>query len=132
MLVMTISNGQENPPRGVLGGLAGRAGANYRIRADGARERLPAYVVCPLERGEWIMGVDNGGGGYGDPLTRDPARVLHDVLERLETAERARDVYGVIFTGSAADDSLAVDAGATERRRAALRTGTTRHRPAAG
>jgi len=121
MLVMTISNGQENPPRGVLGGLPGRAGANFKIRPDGTQERLPAYIVCPLEQGEWIMGWDNGGGGYGDPLTRDPARVLYDVLERLETAGRARDVYGVVFSGSADDDSLAVDLAATERRRAELR-----------
>lgn len=121
MLVMTISNGQENPPRGVLGGLPGRAGANFKIRPDGSRERLPAYLVCPLERGEWIMGLDNGGGGYGDPLEREPGRVLYDVLERLETQDRARDVYGVVFSGRAEDDSLAVDLAATQRRRAELR-----------
>ena len=54
------------------------------------------------------------------PLQRDPQRVLRDVLERYETAERAHDVYGVVLTGAAADESLAVDRAATEKRRSEL------------
>jgi len=36
-----------------------------------------------------------GGGGFGDPRTRDPARVRDDVLDGLITAEQARRDYGV-------------------------------------
>jgi N-methylhydantoinase B len=64
--------------------------------------------------------VDCGGGGYGDPLERDPARVLRDVVESWETLERAHDVYGVVFAGSRDDDSLAVDEAATAARRRVL------------
>lgn len=121
MLVITISNGQENPPRGVQGGAAANPGANYKIDASGGEERLPGLVICPLKAGEWIMGLDNGGGGYGEPLERDPSRVLSDVLEHYDSMERAHDVYGVVFRGSIDDDSLSVDFAATERRRAELR-----------
>ena len=61
-----------------------------------------------------------GGGGYGDPLTRDTARVLHDVLEGWESRDKARAIYGVIFTGGIEDETLAVDALATEAERAQL------------
>jgi N-methylhydantoinase B len=71
------------------------------------------------------MGLDNGGGGYGDPLEREATRVLADVLEGYETMARARDVYGVEFTGEIDDDSLSVDFDATARQRAELRTTRT-------
>ena len=65
-------------------------------------------------------GRDSSVGGYGDPLKRDPARVLHDVLEGWETEAKARDVYGVVLTGRVDDDSLALDEAATAARRAEL------------
>ncbi|MEQ8661230.1 MAG: hypothetical protein RLW62_10465 [Gammaproteobacteria bacterium] len=46
--------------------------------------------------------------------------MLKDVLERWESIERARDVYGVVLTGSVDDDTLAIDAAATAARRAEL------------
>ena len=46
--------------------------------------------------------------------------MLTDVLEGWETIEKARDVYGVVFTGMIEDDSLAVDAAATAARRSEL------------
>jgi N-methylhydantoinase B len=54
-----------------------------------------------------------GGGGYGDPLDRDPARVLRDVLNRWVSPEFARDVYGVVL----AADGESVDEEGTSRRR---------------
>ncbi|MEQ8493611.1 MAG: hydantoinase B/oxoprolinase family protein [Gammaproteobacteria bacterium] len=120
MTVVVSCDGQVNPPRGVRGGQNGPAAATYKVRADGSEEKLPGVVECRLGPGEWVRGVDAGGGGYGSPLERDPARVLKDVLERWETIERARDVYGVVLSGSADDDSLAVDTAATTARRAEL------------
>ncbi len=120
MTVVVSCDGQVNPPRGVRGGHNGPAAATYKVGTDGSEEKLPGVVECRLGPGEWVRGVDAGGGGYGSPLERDPARVLKDVLERWETVERARDVYGVVLSGSAEDDSLAVDAAATSARRAEL------------
>jgi N-methylhydantoinase B len=57
-----------------------------------------------------------GGGGFGDPLLRDPSTVVRDVLDRKVSRERALADYGVVLRG---DD---YDADATTRERAARRT----------
>ncbi len=54
-----------------------------------------------------------GGGGYGHPLNRDPAKVAIDVRHRMVSAQAAQEHYGVIL-----DDQGAVDTGATEKQRA--------------
>ena len=59
----------------------------------------------------------DGGGGYGDPLDREPERVLEDLLLGLVTEGPARDIYGVVL--NAGKDH--VDIEATEKRRLALR-----------
>lgn len=114
-------DGQHAPPRGVVGGLPGTPGATWVVGGNGEAERLPNVVQVTLKRGQALRGRDSAGGGYGDPLARDPARVLHDVLEGWESREKARDVYGVVFTGAIEDETLAVDTAATE----ALRAGRT-------
>jgi N-methylhydantoinase B len=118
--VVISCDGQHAPPRGVLGGLAGTPGATWLLR-DAAAERLPNVVTVTLQPGEALRGRDSAGGGYGDPLDRDAARVRHDVLEGWESRHKAHDVYGVVLGGAIEDDSLAVDWDATATRRAALR-----------
>jgi N-methylhydantoinase B len=56
-----------------------------------------------------------GGGGFGDPLTRDPDRVRRDVEAGYVSPERARDGYGVVLTATSE-----VDQAATRARRAEL------------
>ncbi|WGS19188.1 MULTISPECIES: hydantoinase B/oxoprolinase family protein [unclassified Bradyrhizobium] len=120
MTVAATSDGQENPPRGMQGGWDGRPAAMFHVSAEGGETKLPSVIKLVLKPGEKIRSVDNGGGGYGNPLERDPKRVLHDILENWETMERAYDVYGVVLTGSAADESLVVDMVATHARRVEL------------
>ena len=120
MTIVVSCDAQVNPPQGVRGGQAGPPGSTHKVHADGHEEKLPGVIEFELEPGEWVRGVDSGGGGYGLPLERDPERVLKDVIERWETEARANDVYGVVFTGHASDGSLAVDDAATKRRRAEL------------
>jgi N-methylhydantoinase B len=59
-----------------------------------------------------------GGGGYGNPLERDPELVLHDAQEGLISAERARGEYGVILPEDEKPGTYTVDAEATIRLRA--------------
>ncbi|MGH7907693.1 MAG: hydantoinase B/oxoprolinase family protein [Candidatus Binataceae bacterium] len=59
----------------------------------------------------------DGGGGYGDPLERDPALVLDDLRLGLISEAPARDIYGVILTA----DGRGIDAAATRRRRLSIR-----------
>ncbi len=120
MTVVVSCDGQHFPPQGARGGHAGPAAATYKISFNGSEEKLPGVVECHLQPGEYIRGIDAGGGGYGDPLARDPARVLHDVLESWETLERARDVYGVVFQGDVATETLVIDEAATAARRREL------------
>ena len=120
MTIVVSCDGQVHPPQGVRGGQAGPAAATFKVAADGSETKLPGVVECVLEPGEWIRGVDCGGGGYGNPLERDPSRVLRDVAERWETAARAFEVYGVVLSGTVDDDTLAVDLDATIARRRSL------------
>jgi N-methylhydantoinase B len=125
--VVIPCDGQFAPPRGVNGGHDGTPGSTHLINHNGDVTKLPNLVNMQIQKGQCIRGRDSSGGGYGDPLTRDPARVLVDVLEGWESLDKARDIYGVIFTGRIEDDTLSVDAEATKAKRAAAR-----HRAAAG
>jgi N-methylhydantoinase B len=82
----------HNPARGRAGGRAGAAGtvslrSGRHIRPKG-RQTVPPRDAIRLEL--------PGGGGVGDPPTRDPQRVLDDVLDGFITAEEARRDYCVV------------------------------------
>jgi N-methylhydantoinase B len=108
-------DGQQNPPRGVRGGHDADPCAAWVETADGSRVDAPPAASLEVREGERIVSVTTGGGGYGDPLDRDPARVLDDVLEQRVSRERARTVYGVVL------EEDAVDEAATLALRASLR-----------
>lgn len=114
-------DGQHAPPRGVVGGKDGTAGKTWLVGENGDAARLPNVVQVTLQKGQALRGRDSSGGGYGSPLERSLDRVLHDVLEGWESREKARDIYGVIFTGEIDDETLAVDIPATIARRQELR-----------
>jgi N-methylhydantoinase B len=102
----------KNPARGRDGGQPGAPGAvalrsGRPIRPKG-RQTVPARDAIQL-------GLP-GGGGFGDPRTRDPQRVAEDVLDGLITAEEARRDYAV-----AVDAEGRVDAAETERLRTVAR-----------
>ena len=125
MTVVVPSDGQHNPPRGVRGGRRGAAARTYKVYKDGRREQMPNVCQMELEPGEFVIGVDNGGGGYGDPLERDAARVLEDVLDGWVSRAAAFDIYGVALTREIDDESLAIDIAATIVRRHELAAART-------
>ncbi|MCZ6841187.1 MAG: hydantoinase B/oxoprolinase family protein, partial [Alphaproteobacteria bacterium] len=100
MDVAYVSDGAINNAKGVRGGSDGTASGQYKISRNGDRVELPNVGVVTLETGERIVSQTTGGGGYGPPTERDPGRVRRDVAEGYVSAERARDVYGVVFDGS--------------------------------
>jgi N-methylhydantoinase B len=116
MEVVFAVDGRINGPLGARGGLAGPTARNYRRLRSGELVELGALVHLPLGPGETVVGISCGGGGYGPPIERDPARVRHDVEEGYVTRERAERLYGVV-----ADADGTVDAEATCRRREAIR-----------
>jgi N-methylhydantoinase B len=105
------------PCWGMSGGSSGTP--NYFIIFRKGKEPLRARKVAalPLEKGDLIRLKTGGGGGYGDPLKRDPEKVLSDVVDGYVSLERAREDYGVVIS-----DEMKVDRRATEELRAKLRT----------
>ena len=61
------------------------------------------YATSYLAPGEVFTMTWQGGGGYGDPLTREPDAVARDVREQKVTAEAARSVYGVLVSDGVVD-----------------------------
>ncbi len=62
------------------------------------REVLPIKSFMNFHEGEVIYAfISGGGGGYGDPLERDPALVLQDVREGYVSLDAARETYGVVI-----------------------------------
>jgi N-methylhydantoinase B len=106
-------------PNGCAGGLTGRTGDIW-INPDGAApKRLPTrYADYPLREGDVFRLDTPGGGGYGDPLEREPERVLADVQEGAVSLERAAQDYGVVIRQDR--PHLVVDQAATAERRAAM------------
>jgi len=113
MTVAYFAEMHEDPPKGTRGGREGCRSQVSKIRQDGGEEPLPPIGLVELQPGEYIRGLESGGGGYGNPLERDPNRVRHDVLEGWITLPAARDTYGVVLKGKTEDGSLAVDGAAT-------------------
>lgn len=105
-----VSDGCINPARGVRGGGSGGAASQFHRYANGEEETLPGVSTVILQPGDTLVSYACGGGGYGSPLKRDPARVAKNVRENWITADRARSVYGVEITASGAVDEAATKA----------------------
>ena len=87
-----------------------------KLKEIGGRiEDLP-YCNFELCDGDVLYMRVASGGGYGDPLERDPELVRSDVANGIVSCEVARDVYGVVF-----GPDLVVDGPATQKLRADLR-----------
>jgi N-methylhydantoinase B len=68
----------------------------------------------PMQEGQRIMFNYGGGGGWGDPLDREPQAVLDDVIDEYVSVEGAERDYGVVLTGSLDDLTLEIDQDATD------------------
>ncbi|SIT53883.1 Methylhydantoinase [Mesorhizobium prunaredense] len=104
-------------PQGALGGKDGAVNTVTVFR-DG-EEHVPPHLSkeqdIALQAGDRVRVGTPGGGGYGDPLQRDPQLVLRDVALGYYTPEQASEKFGVAFSA----DGSAIDQAATERARAA-------------
>ncbi|GAB2884625.1 hydantoinase B/oxoprolinase family protein [Nocardioides pacificus] len=104
---------------GVKGGLAGKP-FEVVIDAGGPNERIVDALADdePVKAGEVIRIRTTGGGGWGNPLERDPEMVVRDVVWRKVSPQAAFADYGVVLTGSVDDDTLGYDAEETAAERA--------------
>ena len=114
---------------GLCGGHPGNTGLDVIARNSRIKEMLAAgqmpstlpevsdtlepgqnYATSYLAPGEVLAMTWQGGGGYGDPLTREPDTVARDVREQKVTAEAARAVYGVMIVEDGAVNPSATTA----------------------
>jgi N-methylhydantoinase B len=105
------------PTGGSAGGYPGATMRYFVNRADGTHEPIDIhYVGLKLAPGDTFEMRTASGGGFGDPLDRDPAAVARDLAEQRVDPEIAREIYGVAIA-----ENGNVDLAATEARRAELR-----------
>lgn len=101
----------NSPHWGVAGGLPG--GRTYGVLDSsiyGQGFEIIKTPDQPIAKEDLLSIRTGGGGGYGNPLERDPERVLEDVLEELVSIEAAQELYGVVF-----DDEGRIDYEDTKR-----------------
>jgi N-methylhydantoinase B len=95
------------------------AGGTVPTRANLTADRTDLLAInqqsVPIRAGDVFVQWIAGGGGYGDPLLRDPQRVAADVADGYVSADTAASTYGVVLSDHG------VDAAATTRARAGIR-----------
>jgi N-methylhydantoinase B len=99
-------------PYGLRGG---KPGALFRVRLNPGTPRestIGKIDLLTLDAGDVVEFEGSSGGGFGDPLDRDPALVLTDIQSGLVSVAQADSDYGVVVRNGA------VDVRATEKRRA--------------
>ena len=83
-------------PKGIDGGMNGKTGrCTLNPGKPGERVIPSRFSDHVLHPGDVFSLETPGGGGLGDPLERDPARVLSDVRNGYVTQQKAREVYCV-------------------------------------
>ncbi|HWU12236.1 MAG TPA: hydantoinase B/oxoprolinase family protein, partial [Streptomyces sp.] len=121
------------------GGLVARAMAEGRVPGDrkqleeetGALERLhPQAVLMPVPPGDAVVVEHNGGGGFGDPLGREPERVADDVAHGRVSVGAARKFWGVVLDADGAVDSASTETARQGIRRRRLESAVAPSRPA--
>lgn len=124
-MVTFRSDRYRSRPWGLAGGLPGQNSSVSILRGNEPVD-VPAKFTRALRQGDVLHSVMQSGGGWGDPLDRDPDAVLTDVLDEKIDAARASNIYGVVL----APDQSSVDAHATAalraRRRGPLPPGSPR------
>jgi 5-oxoprolinase (ATP-hydrolysing) len=98
----------DDPPRGMFGGVNGLVGSLTRNPGTSGEEAINAMVTgVTIHAGDLFQIVAPNGGGFGDPLERDPLQVREDVLDGFTTHGQAREAYGVALDEATLEVDLA-------------------------
>ena len=123
---LTVSTDRSRlQPWGAFGG-SGGGNSSCLVESNGKAEKL-AYskMTRKVDRGDVVTIITPGAGGWGDPLSREPEKVLRDVVEEFVSIERAAECYGVVIR-RAGLRSYEIDHPATERLRSKPQTSSAK------
>lgn len=93
---LTLVKKTKTDPWGMAGGSDGEAG-HVILRPGTENEETTGMVYAHMQPGEVLVNNSGGGGGWGNPYERDPARVLDDARNEYISIESARRDYGVVI-----------------------------------
>ena len=111
------SDRKTHRPFGLYGGSPGEPSENH-LNPFTENKPLPSKVTMDITKGTVFQHTHPGGGGWGDPLDRDPAMVMRDVRNEYITATRAERDYGVVIDTA----TWSVNEAATKARQAEIRS----------
>jgi N-methylhydantoinase B len=117
-LVM-FGDGKVHPPYGLFGGKPGSCNLAFVNQGLEGERELKAKEAVQLKAGDTYSSYPSGGGGWGDPLERDPEAVRRDARDQIISLPAARALYGVVLEG----EELAVNAQQTAALRKSRRGG---------
>jgi N-methylhydantoinase B len=106
------------PPWGLYGGKPGSKGEYLIVKPDGKRIVLNSKCTLRIGMGDVLIVRTPGGGGYGDPLERDPNLVLKDVVNGLVSLDSAKNDYGVLIK----PNTMEIDLEETQKLRKKMKT----------
>jgi N-methylhydantoinase B len=107
-----VHDGNIHVPDGARAGLPAARSNQFKRTRNRELEQLEQCSIVWIEDGETLVSIAQGGGGYGDPRSREPESVAKDVREGLVSRERAETIYAVAIA-----DDLTVDAARTAQLR---------------
>ena len=117
-LVM-FGDGKVHPPYGLFGGKPGSCNLAFINEGKDAQRELKAKEAVQLKAGDTYSSYPSGGGGWGDPLERDPEAVRADARGQIISPASAREQYAVVLEGK----QLSVNVQQTQALRASRRGG---------
>jgi len=103
-------------PYGLYGGKAGKPGS-VSLNTKTMDQKIGSKVTIGVSDGDKFRYVLPGGGGWGDPLDREPNAVLRDVRNEIISRAAAQQEYGLVFD----EAELVVDQSGTEKLRGQMR-----------
>ncbi|MBU3004257.1 hydantoinase B/oxoprolinase family protein [Paraglaciecola arctica] len=114
--VAFVTDGIDNPPQGAAYGESSQGASQYLVDKQGVISTLGNSEVTNLTSEYTLVSVTCGGGGYGKATSREPKRVLLDVIEGVVSLQKAKDTYAVHIS-----EQLKLDEIATEQLRRSYR-----------
>ena len=118
---LTLIKKTKTRPWGMAGGHTGE-NCHVILRPGTDQEQTTGMVYEAMAPGEVLVNCSGGGGGWGNPLKRDPEKVLNDVRNAYISLTSAERDYGVVID----PDTLTVEAAATEALRNEKKTSAER------